>query len=220
MASGPKSLIGFPEQITDDPKPYDKLKPKGDIRGTPIAIVYNTKIVRPMTPIHDLMKEEGVTDERMREAVDFLFEAVTFRPPTDKEAADYLQIVKNSIDKVGKKDGAIMGLSAIFLDRDALFRPELAANGKPDKYGRVMLQGWELGLAVNHALAAAPLPQPRPVLSRRYFEPRDLAARFGDAPAQLGGPDEKRCTRGLCPDSSPWAPRAQELISEVADIFS
>ena len=153
MASGPKSLIGFPEQITDDPKTYDKIKPKGDIRGTPIAIVYNTKIVRPMTPIHDLMKEEGVTDERLRAAIDFLFEAVTFRPPTEKEATDYLQIVKNSIDKVGKKDGVFMGLSAIFLDRDALFRPELAATGKPDQHGRVMLRDWELGLAVNHALS-------------------------------------------------------------------
>ena len=46
-----------------------------------------------------------------------------------------------------------MGLSAIFLDRDALFRPELAAAGKPDQHGRVMLQDWELGLAVNHALS-------------------------------------------------------------------
>ena len=153
MAYGPKSLIGFPEQITDDPKTYDVVKPKGDIRGTPIAIVYNTKIVRPMTPIHALMKDEGVDDERLRAAVDFIFEAVTFRPPTEKEAADYLQIIKNSIDKVGKKDGAIMGLSAIFLDRDALFRPELAAAGKPDQHGRVMLQDWELGLAVNHALS-------------------------------------------------------------------
>ncbi|HRX81819.1 MAG TPA: DUF1592 domain-containing protein, partial [Pirellulaceae bacterium] len=33
-----------------------------------------------------------------------------------------------------------------------LFRPELAENGKPDQQGRVMLQDWELGLAVNHAL--------------------------------------------------------------------
>ena len=111
MAYGPKSLIGFPDQITDDPKTYDVVKPKGDIRGTPIAIVYNTKIARPMTPIHALMKDEGVDDERLRAAVDFIFEAVTFRPPTEKEAADYLQIIKNSIDKVGKKDGAIMGTS-------------------------------------------------------------------------------------------------------------
>ena len=174
MAYGPKSLIGFPEQITDDPKTYDKIKPKGDIRGTPIAIVYNTKTVRPMTPIHALMKDEGIDDERLHAAVDFLFEALTFRPPTDKEAADYLQIVKNSIDKVGKKDGAIMGLSAIFLDRDALFRPELAAAGKPDKHGRVMLQDWELGLAVNHALSyIQPDAQLRKAIAEGRMRTRD-----------------------------------------------
>ena len=151
MAYGPLSL-GNPEQITDDPKTYDKVKPSGDLRGLPIAIVYSTKIVRPMTPIHDLMKEPGITNERLRTAVDFLFEELTFRPPTTEESNDYLQIVKNSIGKVGKEKGVFMGLSSVFLDRDALFRPELVESGKPDQHGRVMLQDWELGLAVNHAL--------------------------------------------------------------------
>ena len=151
MAYGPLSL-GNPEQITGDPKTYDKVKPSGDLRGLPIAIVYSTKIVRPMTPIHDLMKEPGITNERLRTAVDFLFEELTFRPPTTEESNDYLQIVKNSIGKVGKEKGVFMGLSAVFLDRDALFRPELVESGKPDQHGRVMLQDWELGLAVNHAL--------------------------------------------------------------------
>ncbi len=152
MAYGPLSLVGFPEQITNDPKSYDKVKPKGDLRGLPTAIVYSTKIARPLSPIHDLMKAPGVTDARLRAAVDYLFEAVTFRPPTTEESADYLQVVKNSVSRVGKEKGVFMGLSAIFLDRDALFRPELATTGKPDKHGRVMLQDWELGLAVNHAL--------------------------------------------------------------------
>ena len=35
-----------------------------------------------------------------------------------------------------------MGLSAIFLDRDALFRPELVDGGNADDHGRVMLQDW------------------------------------------------------------------------------
>jgi hypothetical protein len=151
MAYGPLSLAN-PEQITDDPKTYDKVKPSGDLRGLPIAIVYSTKIVRPMTPIHDLIKEQGITNERLRTAVDFLFEELTFRPPTTEESNDYLQIVKNSIGKVGKEKGVFMGLSAVFLDRDALFRPEIVESGKPDQHGRVMLQDWELGLAVNHAL--------------------------------------------------------------------
>ncbi len=148
MAYGPLSIAN-PEQITDDPNTY---KMEGDIRGLPTALVYSTKVVRPLTPVYDLMKDPGVDDARLRAAVDYLFEALTFRPPTEEESGDYLGVVKDAIAKVGKEDGAFLGLSAIFLDRDALFRPELAKNGKPDEHGRVMLQDWELGLAVNHAL--------------------------------------------------------------------
>lgn len=152
MAYGPLSIVGMPEQITDDPATYDRIKPPGDIRGLPTAITYSTKIARPLTPVYDLMKEEGVTDDRLRAAVDYLFEALTFRPPSKKEASEYVAIVSQSIEKLGKEDGVFLGLSSIFLDRDALFRPELAEYGKPDRHGRVMLQDWELGLAVNHAL--------------------------------------------------------------------
>lgn len=152
MAYGPLSIAN-PEQITDDPKTYEKVRPIGDLRGLPSSIVYSTKVVRPLTPVLELMKEgAAITDERLRAAVDYLFEALTFRPPTTAESDDYLKLVKDSIAKVGGKDGVFMGLSAIFLDRDALFRPELAASGKPDEHGRVMLRDWELGLAVNHAL--------------------------------------------------------------------
>jgi hypothetical protein len=148
MAYGPLS-IAKPEQITDNPNTY---KTEGDLRGLPSAIVYNTKVVRPLTPVYELMKASEITDAGIRAAVDHLFEALTFRPPSIDESITYQKIVKDSIAKVGEKDGIFMGLSAIFLDPDALFRPELAKNGKPDKHGRVMLQDWELGLAVNHAL--------------------------------------------------------------------
>ena len=153
MAYGPMSLVGMPEQITDDPKTYDKVKPKGDLRGLPTAIVYSTKVTRPLTPVYELMKAEKVNDELLRAAIDYLFEALTFRTPHPKESDDYLKITKDSIAKVGKKDGIFMGLSAIFLDRDSLFRAELAESGEADKYGRVMLKDWELGLAINHALS-------------------------------------------------------------------
>ena len=148
MAYGPLS-IAAPEQITDDPNSY---KMVGDIRGLPSSIVYSTKVVRPITPVHDLMAAEGVPEELLRASVDFLFEALTFRPPSRTESDDYVRIVRESVAKVGKEDGVFMGLSAIFLHRDALFRPELGEAGTPDKHGRVMLQDWELGLAVNHAL--------------------------------------------------------------------
>ncbi len=157
MAYGPLS-IAEPWQITDDPKSVaDKLK--GDLRGLPTSLVYSTKVLRPLTPVYELLQDEKVTDERLQAAVDYLFEALTFRPPTATESANYLAIVQQAIAKLGKQDGAVLGLSAIFLDRDALFRPELAERGLPDAHGRIMLQDWELGLAVNHAL--------------RYLQPDD-----------------------------------------------
>ena len=61
MAYGPLSIAN-PEQITDDPTTYYKDFAKGELQGFPTAIVYGTKVVRPLTPIHDLMKEPGVTD--------------------------------------------------------------------------------------------------------------------------------------------------------------
>jgi hypothetical protein len=150
MAYGPLS-IAEPYQITDDPDSIaDKMK--GDLRGLPTSLVYSPKLLRPLTPVYELMKDEVFTDERLRAAVDFLFEALAFRPPTDRESNEYLGIVKQAIERLGTKDGIVLGLSAIFLDRDALFRPELVEYGTPDRFGRVMLQDWELGLAVNHAL--------------------------------------------------------------------
>ncbi len=150
MAYGPLS-IAEPWQITDDPKSVtDKME--GDLRGLPTSIVYSTKVVEPLTPVYELMKEEGVSEERLRAAVDHLFELLTFRPSTKTESDNYLAVVNESIQKLGKEDGVALGLSSIFLDRDALFRPELVEQGQPDQHGRVMLQDWELGLAVNHAL--------------------------------------------------------------------
>ena len=150
MAYGPLS-IAKPYQITDDPKSIaDKMK--GDLRGLPTSLVYSTKVVRPMTPVYDLMEDANASDAQLRAAVDYLFEALTFRPPTATESDQYLQIAQQTMDNLGKEDGVVLGLSAIFLDRDALFRPELVSSGEADEHGRVMLQDWELGLAVNHAL--------------------------------------------------------------------
>ncbi|MFN3190643.1 MAG: DUF1588 domain-containing protein [Aureliella sp.] len=152
MAYGPLSIAN-PEQITDDPKTYEI---EGDLRGLPTALVYSTKIVRPMTPVHDLIAGESVDDERLKAAVEYLFNALTFRPPTEDEKSRYVTIVQNAIAKLGKEDGCVLGLSSIFLDRDALFRSELASGATPDADGRVMLQDWELGLAVNHAMRYLP----------------------------------------------------------------
>jgi hypothetical protein len=202
MAYGPLSLAN-PEQITDDPKTYDKVKPEGDLRGLPTAIVYGTKVVRPLTPVYDLMKEEAVTDERLRAAVDFLYEALTFHPPGSEDSDAYLAIVKQSIEKLGKKEGAVLGLSSIFLDRDALFRPELAENSKPGPHGRVMLQDWELGLAVNHAL--------------RYIKPDELLRKAIVAGHMRTRADVKREVERMLADDSVRKPRILRFFRDYFD---
>lgn len=198
MAYGPLSIAN-PEQITDDPDSY---KMVGDIRGLPTALVYSTKVVRPLTPVYDLMKEESVTDDRLRAAVDYLFEALTFRPPSETESDSYLAIVRQSIEKLAKEDGAVLGLSSIFLDRDALFRPELAQYGTPDQNGRVMLQDWELGLAVNHAL--------------RYIRPDEtLRKAIVDGRMRSRSDVEREVKRMLADDSV----RKPRLLSFFRDYF-
>ena len=150
MAEGPLS-IAEAYQITDDPKSIaDKMV--GDLRGLPTSIVYSTKVMRPITPVYHLMEAENPTEDQQRAAVNFLFEALTFRAPRQEESEIYLQLLKESVEKLGVEDGTVLGLSAVFLDRDALFRPELVETGDADEHGRVMLQDWELGLAINHAL--------------------------------------------------------------------
>ncbi len=199
MAYGPLSIAN-PEQITDDPKTY---KMVGVIRGLPTSLVYSTKVLRPLTPVYDLLKDEDVTDERLRGAVDYLFEALTFRPPTQTESDNYLTIVKQSVEKLGKKDGAVLGLSSIFLDRDALFRPELAESGNPDEHGRVMLQDWELGLAVNHAL--------------RYIEP-DQALKTAILEGRMRTRDDvRREVERMLVDDSIRKPRILQFFRDYFD---
>ena len=199
MAYGPLSIAN-PEQITDDPNTY---KMEGDIRGLPTALVYSTKVTRPLTPVYDLMKDKGYTDDRLRAAVDYMFEALTFRPPVKAESDSYLAIMKDSIDKLGKEDGVVLGLSSIFLDRDALFRSELAENGKPDDHGRIMLQDWELGLAVNHALS--------------YIKPDDTLRKAVLEGRMRTKADVKREVERMLADDSIRKPRVLRFFRDFFD---
>ena len=159
MAYGPE---GYPFQFVDrlediDQKTKGKATYKGRTiqtkHGDPEGVYYRKASKRPITPVHDLLAEPGVSDERIEAAVVFLFEALTLRPPTAEETTTYVRVVRNSIEALGKEDGAILGLTPIFLDRAALFRSELCKTGEADRYGRVMLQGQELVLSINAAFS-------------------------------------------------------------------
>ena len=147
MAYGPKIE---PYQLTGKlPEKYKNV----DIRGTIESLFYHEEVKRPITPIYDLVQEQKPSDENLRKAVNFLFEAITFREPDIEESNTYTNLLKKSIADLGFKEGVILGLAPIFLDRDALFRTELAQYGTPDEFGRVMLQGHELALAINGAFS-------------------------------------------------------------------
>jgi hypothetical protein len=169
----------------------------------PTSLVYSTKVMRPLTPVYDLFKEENPSVEQQRAAVDFLFEALTFRIPTPEESDIYLEILKNSVETLGSKDGAVLGLSSIFLDRDALFRAELAEKGKPDKHGRIMLQDWDLGLAVNHAL--------------RYIKPDEQLRTAIIEGRMRTKEDVKREVERMLTDNSIRKPRVLQFFRDYFD---
>ena len=78
------------------------------------------------------MKGEGVTDERIACRGGLPFRSADL-PAADRSRnrTTTCAIVKQSDRETRQEDGVVLGLSSIFLDRDALFRPELAENGKP-----------------------------------------------------------------------------------------
>ena len=166
MAHGPDAK---PYQFADKVGDIDNKYKHESLRGLAESLFYGKSPKRPLTPVYDLMKEPGVSDEKLIAAITFLFESLTCRPPTDKETNAYLNLAKEAIADLGKEEGVILGLTPIFLDREALFRTELVEYGKPDKHGRIMLQGQELALAINAAFSYLP---PDPELKQAVLKGR------------------------------------------------
>ncbi len=153
MAYGPDAE---PYQFADKVSDIDAKYKHESLRGLAQSLFYSKEPKRPLTPLYDLMREPGIDPNHLSASVHFLFESLTGRPPTASEAEAYLQIAREAIADLGKEEGVILGLVPIFLDRGALFRTELAADGTPDAFGRVMLRDQELALAVNAAFSYLP----------------------------------------------------------------
>ncbi|MDA7916098.1 DUF1588 domain-containing protein [Verrucomicrobia bacterium] len=202
MAFGPKAEPFQFGETKNDIKLDEKYVGR-DIRGLAQSLYYKNKPARPLTPVYDLMNKPGVSDEQLKTTVEFLFEALTFRPPSKKESKAYLKLAKETITDLGKKDGAILGLVPIFLDRDSLFRPELATKGKPDRHGRVMLQDQELLLAINSAFSyIAPDKTLKEAVAQRTLITRD---------------DVRREVTRILADDSIRKPRILQFFREYFD---
>ena len=174
-----------------------------DIRGTVQSLYWDKESKRPLTPVYELMRDETISPEKLQTAVEFLFEALTLRPPTADETKQYVALAHQSIKDLGKEDGAILGLVPIFLDPNALFRPELAKTGKPDKHGRVLLEGWELALAVNGAFSYLP---PDDALKKAVLEGRFATRK-----------DVEREVKRILDDESIRKPRVLQFFREFFD---
>ena len=138
------------EERTQEPKFTKKNKDPKKKKKKPIRV---NESQRPQTPLSEFMKQETVNSQLLEQSVNYLFQSLTFRPPTKAETGKYLSIVLKTIKELGKQDGFILGLTPIFLDPNALFRPEMVNYGEKDSHGRIMLKGYELELAINSAFS-------------------------------------------------------------------
>ncbi|NNE00745.1 MAG: hypothetical protein HKN47_25800, partial [Pirellulaceae bacterium] len=91
MAHGPDAQ---PHQFADKVADIDAKYKHGDLRGLAESLFYGKEVKRPLTPVYDLMEEPGVTDERLTSAIEYLYEALTCRPPTQSETDVYRGIVQ------------------------------------------------------------------------------------------------------------------------------
>ena len=201
MAYGPQAV---PSQFVENKKAMIMAKRQLKHNWDPTRIVfYGKEDKRPLTPVYELMKSPGISDSRLTETINFLFESVTLRKPTKAETATYLAIAKDSVKSLGKEKGLIPGLAPIFVNHNAFFRHELAETGRPDKYGRVMLQGQELVLAVNHAFS--------------YIMPDDQLNKALSAGKLKTREDVKREVTRILNDDSIRKPRILQFFREYFD---
>ena len=166
-------------------------------------ITYSNEIKRPLTPVYDLIKKPDISDPDLIAAINYLFKTITLREPSKKETAFYLEIAKDSVKNLGKEKGLFPGLAPIFVDHFAFFRPELTKYGTPDKYGRVMLQGEELKLAINHAFC--------------YILPDDTLNKALAAGMLKTREDVKREVTRILNDDATRKPRILQFFREYFD---
>lgn len=90
-------------------------------------------------------------DAQLHAAVKYTFEKVLHRAPTDGELIQHAAFANERIEKHGNRDGLVLGLVAVFLHPEAVFRFELGA-GPLDEHGRLILAPTELAVAIAYAL--------------------------------------------------------------------
>jgi hypothetical protein len=90
-------------------------------------------------------------DTLLMAAIAAQFRTMVSRDPNEGEQKRYLKLIKTSIAKAGVEEGLKVGLKAIVLSTEAIYRMELGLSTK-DEHGRSILAPMELAFAIAYAL--------------------------------------------------------------------
>ena len=91
------------------------------------------------------------TDAAIAEAIRKMFELVIERPPSEKDIGKYRALIRQCISESNNGEGLRIGLIAIAISPDAIYRSELGT-GAADQHGRRMLSPTDLAYAISYAL--------------------------------------------------------------------
>jgi mono/diheme cytochrome c family protein len=110
---------------------------------------------RPKTFEAIIVSADDPTDVMMAAAVAEEFNFVLSRDPSSKEAADYGDLLKRSIEVGGRERGLRTMAMAVLMRPEAIYRMEVGL-GETDEHGRRMLSPYELAHAIAYALTDTP----------------------------------------------------------------
>lgn len=132
-------------EIPDDQLPKDK-------KGKPIRPRH------PKSPVEFesiILKESGPTDEEIDAAIRKMYSLVIEHEPAAADFKKYRGLIRKCISEGGNGEGLRIGLIAIAISPDAIYRREIGA-GPEDAHGRQMLSPSDLATAIAFALTDEP----------------------------------------------------------------
>ena len=126
--------------------PVDQL-PK-DHRGKPIRPRH---LKSPEEFAEIVLSENPISKTQIDAAITRMFHLVIQRDPGKDDLAKYRRLITESIAEAGPGEGLRLGLMAIAISPEAIYRSELG-EGKTDEHGRRMLGQVDLAFAISWAL--------------------------------------------------------------------
>lgn len=125
---------------------------------------------KPPIELSSILKADfPPTDKQIETAIAYMFQAALRRDPkvgrlsessektsqpgepSNNELKRYREFTRRHIERLGVRKGLRLGLAAVLMHPEAVFRLELG-RGEPDEFGRVMLSPLELAMAISYSL--------------------------------------------------------------------